>query len=154
MNEYRGAASGIGWHNDGPLFEPRVAIVSLGTPTLLYFTDSAADPVAEGPPRSVLLRPRSLLVFTGHAYTHMRHGIPPLPVPAPSPRVVDELCLNLALCPGAALGDPLPAEQARRSLTVRRIANVQRGKDDVWSPQDKEEHRRRLVWWRGAISER
>ncbi len=162
-NAYVGPTSGIGLHNDGPLFSPRVAIVSLGTPALLRFVPVAAG--AASREHTLLLRPRSLLLFTGAAYTDFRHGI------APGATCVDaETCRNLSQCPGVAPGDSISAPgetfcvmtdssittanpPARVSLTVRRVPQVLRPAGE-WSLEDTAEHARRLAWWRHAVSER
>ena len=170
MNEYAPSdTSGIGWHNDGPLFQPCVAIVSLGAPTVLRFRP---DPAAAAAPTfgdasttttttassySVVLRPRSLVVFASDAYTVWQHGIPPgEPRAFPDP----ETCLNwpavrAAFGDAAVLGAPLPgaADQPRHSLTVRRVATVAKPHGD-WTQEDKSEHSRRLAWWARAVSEK
>ena len=67
-----GPASGIGFHQDGPLFLPRGAIVTLGAPAVIQFVDP--DDSALGSKHTVYLRPRSLFVFEGEAYTKLKHG--------------------------------------------------------------------------------
>lgn len=77
---------GIFPHTDGPLYEPVVAILSLGAPAVMRFTprrnesgdeatrvpDSAQDPARR---LSVILRPCSLLVFSDELYSNWLHGI-------------------------------------------------------------------------------
>lgn len=88
LNEYDvtadGSGGGIAPHNDGPLFDANVAILTLGTPALLHFWERhPADPGANGwgsvegrdPVCSVLLEPRSLLVFSDLAYTVSTHHV-------------------------------------------------------------------------------
>lgn len=66
-------------HQDGPAYDARVAIVSLGAPAVMRFypkrndDDGAAH--AHAPCCSVVLPPGSLLVFTGDAYGRCLHGI-------------------------------------------------------------------------------
>ena len=92
LNEYDVTADGSGGggiapHNDGPLFDDSVAILTLGSPAVLHFwAINPASPTTNGwaavegrsPVCSVLLEPRSLLVFSGAAYTDHLHGILPV----------------------------------------------------------------------------
>ena len=82
---------GIMPHEDGPLYHPAAAIVSLGSWAVLRFYSKRSSEDDEGeeegeegkqkPPRSnknvfsVALAPRSLVVFTGEAYKNLLHGI-------------------------------------------------------------------------------
>ena len=64
-------------HRDGPLYHPTVAILSLQSPIVFDFWASAAaaaDPQGQ-PALSLLLEPRSLLVFCGDAYVNYHHAI-------------------------------------------------------------------------------
>jgi hypothetical protein len=76
INEYR-PGEGIMSHEDGPAYFPGVCIVSLGAPAVIRFRRK--DVQQEGQPGqphcSVLLMPRSLLVFRSEAYTAYTHGI-------------------------------------------------------------------------------
>lgn len=78
INEYR-AGQGIMPHTDGPCYHPAVATLSLGAPCVMHFSPKLAPHrVGEehgGPVASLVLQPRSLVVFTGPAYTDMLHGI-------------------------------------------------------------------------------
>eukprot|EP00041_Stephanoeca_diplocostata_P014991 m.283713 g.283713 ORF g.283713 m.283713 type:complete len:373 (+) comp19882_c0_seq1:236-1354(+) len=80
INEYQ-RGQGIMAHTDGPAFLPRVATLSLGSTALVSFTRAlSTDELARGgvqrsPALSVVLEPRSLLVFGADAYTNMLHGI-------------------------------------------------------------------------------
>ena len=86
---------GILPHEDGPLYHPAAAIVSLGSWAVLRFYEKRREKEekeGEGeeqkeeeernknnnskrPVFSVALAPRSLVVFTGEAYTALLHGI-------------------------------------------------------------------------------
>jgi len=125
INDYS-PLEGIMHHTDGPAYVNRVAILSLSSSCLMTFrrrltaeqlhTTDARDDVF-----SVLLRPRSLLVFTDAVYSDMLHGIadnsPVETVGATCP------CVNTLLA-GAADGDRI--ERARRtSLTVRKMHPVE-----------------------------
>ena len=68
----------------GPLFEPRVGIVTLGSPAVINFVPTAEGEhaAASGLPlerASVLLQPRSLLLFDSLAYTAMARPAPRTP---------------------------------------------------------------------------
>eukprot|EP01051_Picozoa_sp_SAG22_P018678 SAG22_NODE_3215_length_1852_cov_1.387336_2_plen_262_part_00 len=164
-----GAGGGIAPHNDGPLFEPVAAILTLGSPAVLHFwprPPPAAAGAAAGasaaengwaavdgvePVCSVLLEPRSLLVFGQAAYTTLLHGIFPVAVEALGPTVC-----NLAHCttqPPPRAGDVV-ARGRRLSLTVRRVGNVKKEVGDFFTADDEAEITRRWAWWRRAISER
>lgn len=58
-------------HKDGPLYVPRVAILSLGGNCQLEFRKQ----ISEQPSFSLYLRRRSLLIFTEQLYTEYFHGI-------------------------------------------------------------------------------
>ena len=76
VNEYS-PCQGIMPHRDGPLYHPTVAILSLQSPIVFDFWASAAaaaDPQVQ-PAMSLLLEPRSLLVFRGDAYADYHHAI-------------------------------------------------------------------------------
>lgn len=90
LNEYA-ADQGILPHTDGPRFHPRVVTVSLGSPALMSFRRAVAtdeigpETAAAAPVMSLVLRPRSLVLFFGEAY-RMLHAIHPGPsnkVPSP-----------------------------------------------------------------------
>jgi hypothetical protein len=67
-------------HTDGPLYHPAVAILSLGAPAVIRFwrrpeEGGAVQPGSQAPEASLLLMPRSLLLFSGEAYSDCLHGI-------------------------------------------------------------------------------
>lgn len=90
INEYL-HNQGIMPHQDGPAYFPVVAILSLGSPVVMDFTPhsrlkSCADQLTENfddkdsngtthCPFSILLMPRSLLIFKDEAYSGYLHGI-------------------------------------------------------------------------------
>ncbi|KAL5563747.1 hypothetical protein UlMin_033494 [Ulmus minor] len=86
INEYL-PHQGIMPHQDGPAYFPVVAILSLGSPAVMDFTphsrlrsrDSTTTEDEIGrdncSPFSVLLMPRSLLIFKDTAYSDYLHGI-------------------------------------------------------------------------------
>ena len=102
-NTEQGPRQGIGFHKDGPLFHPYVAILSLNAPATIQFRRritlsslaTCSEPIdkiqqsvlvdgitrKESTPSvivvvSVVLYPRSLFMFSGDAYTEWFHGIP------------------------------------------------------------------------------
>jgi len=93
INSYS-IGQGIMSHQDGPLYSPEVAILSLGAPAIIRFTkkrksvddgDKEKDKpgrTTEGcsgsgvvPTASVVLPPRSLFIFKDDAYEQYLHGI-------------------------------------------------------------------------------
>lgn len=103
---------GIDAHVDGPAYRPVAAIVSLCAPILMHFyqRNQSSDAIPSQPVCSLLLRPRSLLVLSQHAYLHVYHAILPQEIDH-----VDDLTLN-------ARSDELGTNihrQERLSLTIR-----------------------------------
>ena len=78
INEYD-IGDGILHHTDGPMYRDIVAIFSLSSSCLMTFKRKLEtheiDSSNDGDIFSVLLRPRSLLVFNNSVYTHYMHGI-------------------------------------------------------------------------------
>ena len=74
LNEYTPPGGKISPHKDGSLYYSSVAIISMKTPAVFEFfeTQDAKESI-----QSLLLMPRSLLVFRGEAYTNYWHGIRP-----------------------------------------------------------------------------
>jgi hypothetical protein len=87
-------------HEDGPKYEPVVAILSLGAPAIFRFyekpcplqSDSENKPRA--PALSLILPSKSLLVFRGRYYTEFLHGIN-----AVEQEIVDSTVVNGHLFP-------------------------------------------------------
>jgi len=88
VNHYR-PGEGIMPHTDGPAYAPLAAILSLGSAVVFDFWRDHAHP-ASGHPAvlSLLLPPRSLLVFSEEAYQSHLHGI--------ADRAFDELDSDVA----------------------------------------------------------
>jgi len=75
VNHYQ-PGEGIMPHTDGPAYDPRAAILSLGSAAVFNFwRDHAHAASSEPPVLSLLLPPRSLLFFSGEAYSAHLHGI-------------------------------------------------------------------------------
>lgn len=117
LNDYR-PGQGIEAHKDGPLYLPRVAVLSLGSHATLQFS---ADEAEQGLLASLLLPPRGLLVFAGEAYRQHLHSV----VAA----VSDDLELPGLVRLGDAHSAPVTTPHAERflprarrlSLTLRRV---------------------------------
>eukprot|EP01062_Namystynia_karyoxenos_P036526 TRINITY_DN26604_c0_g1_i1.p1 TRINITY_DN26604_c0_g1~~TRINITY_DN26604_c0_g1_i1.p1 ORF type:complete len:577 (+),score=149.10 TRINITY_DN26604_c0_g1_i1:85-1731(+) len=129
-NRYDGPGTGIFPHADGPIYFPRVALVSLGSPVVFSFwptqgnegsiewDETHAVPEGGDPSRqplvSVALMPRSLLLFEGDAFNLHRHGVPYL-----AEDVVGDLVCNAEQA-GLRRGDVL--RRGRRiGLTLRHL---------------------------------
>jgi alkylated DNA repair protein alkB family protein 6 len=108
---------GILPHEDGPVYAPVVAILSLGSPAVMRFRRKA-DGAAAPPALSVVLPPRSLLVFADDAYRDCLHGID-----AAAEEALDASVAN-AGAGGAAPGEALRRSGERVSLTFRRVLAV------------------------------
>ncbi|KAL1503413.1 hypothetical protein AB1Y20_011464 [Prymnesium parvum] len=133
LNEYA-ATEGIAAHADGPVYAPRVAVISLFSPAVFRFygsqpeleeriewdpeTDTPAHRV-EGPPvESLLLRPRSLLLFCGTAFREHCHEV--AAVPDGSEVLGDAAPLVNGHLAGACEGERI-VRSRRVSLTVRHL---------------------------------
>lgn len=119
VNEYV-APAGISPHNDGVVYHPHVAIVTLEGAALMDFWpndgSATADEQTDDPPSpiaQVLLRPRSLLLYTGDAYG-LRHGIRHADVD-----VVTDRCVNAEIA-GVAVGDEVRRGRVRYSVVFVR----------------------------------
>eukprot|EP00439_Symbiodinium_sp_Y106_P081264 s42_g20.t1 len=83
VNHYQ-PGQGILPHTDGPAYSPWAAIVSLGSAVVFdFWRDHAHVAGGEAPVASLLVPPRSLLVFSDEAYKQHLHGI--------SDRLADDL---------------------------------------------------------------
>ncbi|KAG7546798.1 Alpha-ketoglutarate-dependent dioxygenase AlkB-like [Arabidopsis suecica] len=142
INEYH-PDQGIMAHQDGPAYFPVVAILSLGSPVVMDFSPhlrlrsgdgyiskdqspGAESCVPERDSFSVLMMPRSLLIFKDDAYSDFLHGISDSPTQ----------CYNQVVNEAEALaysneedsrkdGDKiLHRDQTRVSLTCRLVPKV------------------------------
>lgn len=117
LNRYA-PGEGIAAHKDGPLYAPVVAILSLGAPTMIdFFADLADSRPGPGrsPTASVLLRPRSLVVFSDDLYTRHWHEIDGRAADVVGPPVLN------ARAARAADGDRVARDGTRISLTCRHV---------------------------------
>eukprot|EP01118_Nematostelium_gracile_P008274 TRINITY_DN2741_c0_g1_i1.p1 TRINITY_DN2741_c0_g1~~TRINITY_DN2741_c0_g1_i1.p1 ORF type:complete len:156 (-),score=40.81 TRINITY_DN2741_c0_g1_i1:26-493(-) len=114
VNEYLGAG-GIMPHEDGPLYKPHFAILSLESALIMdiYKKEESGHTLSF----RILLEPRSLLVFKDQLYTDYLHGI------AFSDRdVVDEKVVNLDST-SYKIGDEIERKK-RLSLTIRVVTKT------------------------------
>lgn len=134
LNEY-GREQGIAPHADGPIYAPRVAILSLFSGAVFRFygrqpelpgqtawSDETETPdhTPRGPPvETLLLRPRSLLLFTGDAYREHCHEVA---AAAGGVEVLGEAAplVNAGLA-DAAEGQTVVRGERRVSLTIRHL---------------------------------
>jgi alkylated DNA repair protein alkB family protein 6 len=123
VNEYV-APAGISPHNDGDVYAPHVAIVTLGGAALMDFWPNDGSVTADDdrrerdereptPIAQVLLRPRSLLLYSGDAYG-LRHGIRHRDVD-----FVTDRCVN-AKAAGVEVGDEVERGRVRYSVVFVR----------------------------------
>eukprot|EP00933_Yihiella_yeosuensis_P075470 TRINITY_DN84893_c0_g1_i1.p1 TRINITY_DN84893_c0_g1~~TRINITY_DN84893_c0_g1_i1.p1 ORF type:complete len:404 (+),score=44.47 TRINITY_DN84893_c0_g1_i1:94-1305(+) len=136
INSYQ-PGQGIHPHMDGPVYYPRAAIVSLGSQCIFDFyprqsvdeddenrgfswdrekeVPSAPElPPGTKPALSILLEPGSLLVFSGDAFIHHRHGILQTEEDDIGPQVRNAKDIGLSV------GDSLTRGR-RTSLTIRHL---------------------------------
>lgn len=148
VNEYT-KEGGIDFHNDGPLFRPCAAILSLLSPCLIQFKSEVGNTEKCHPP--VLLEPNSLLVFKDDAYKTHKHGILCNPV-----ETFKELA-NQSLLSSVPETSSVKRGPKRISITMRCVHKVTYQMDhcnEVLPSGLEEERQRRLRWWKNAINEK
>mmetsp|Transcript_15066 Transcript_15066/g.27758 ORF Transcript_15066/g.27758 Transcript_15066/m.27758 type:complete len:295 (-) Transcript_15066:188-1072(-) len=115
INEYL-PGQGILGHTDGPCYVPLVACISLESSAILTFSERLApSEIGDRPSRvlaKVLLRPRSLVVFQGNAFSHALHEVAPV-----SEDIVDSSVVNLEAA-NAQVGEKIE-RRTRVSVTLR-----------------------------------
>jgi alkylated DNA repair protein alkB family protein 6 len=128
LNEYQ-PGQGIMAHTDGPFFRSRVAILSLGGPSIFRFKRRLATAEIEGgkedeqqrPVGTVVLQPRSLIVFEGDAYHGHMHEILAVEEEVVGGEEGTTPVLNLATAgEGLKVGDVV-RRALRVSLTFRKV---------------------------------
>ncbi|CAA7020898.1 unnamed protein product [Microthlaspi erraticum] len=143
INEYH-PDQGIMPHQDGPAYFPVVAILSLGSPVVMDFSPhlrlrSSDDDVSRDQntgaaescvpeterdnqhSSSVLLMPRSLLIFKDEAYSDFLHGISDRPTQSYNQVVNEAEALAVSRKDGDKI---LHRDQTRVSLTCRLVPKV------------------------------
>ncbi|KAF3532153.1 hypothetical protein DY000_02037571 [Brassica cretica] len=140
INEYH-PDQGIMPHQDGPAYFPVVAILSLGSPVVmdlsphLRLRSSSDDDISRecgGPERdnqhsfSVLMMPRSLLIFKDDAYSDYLHGISDSPTQCYKQVINEAEALSYSENSSGEDGDNkiLHRDQTRVSLTCRLVPKV------------------------------
>eukprot|EP00004_Rigifila_ramosa_P011378 TRINITY_DN2428_c0_g1_i1.p2 TRINITY_DN2428_c0_g1~~TRINITY_DN2428_c0_g1_i1.p2 ORF type:complete len:254 (-),score=23.13 TRINITY_DN2428_c0_g1_i1:12-773(-) len=119
INEYA-PGQGIMAHEDGPLYHPLVAILSLGSQCVMKFTPKRSAQEAAAVPLesfSVFLPRRSLLLFERTLYTQYLHEIENL--------AEDQIDSKVLGAPPELAGVALP-RGLRVSLTIRNVKKVLR----------------------------
>jgi alkylated DNA repair protein alkB family protein 6 len=98
INQYE-ADQGIMHHTDGPSYENKVSIISLESPLIMTFKPKLSTEEigikSDADVISIVLQPRSLLVFSEELYDVFLHGISADPI-----HTVGETapCVNLGIC--------------------------------------------------------
>eukprot|EP00873_Tetraselmis_striata_P037064 jgi/Tetstr1/457328/TSEL_043932.t1 len=116
VNEYL-LGGGIPPHQDGALYAPCVATITLEGPALMDFhqvsgEQEIGEPSAVGSAAAqVLLQPRGLLLMRGEAYTRLLHSIP-----SQRQDNITDLCSNLHHATGVSEGDTVLRAPKRKSL--------------------------------------
>ena len=155
INDYA-AGQGIDAHKDGPLYEPVAAVISLDSAAMLDFLhddrDSSSD---EGVVCSLLLEPRSLVIFSGAAYCKLKHQIA-----SRHKDVVDtSTCINVEYCSDQYKQHGCTIFRGQRlSLTFRRFSTVTKVLADgtdvaMLTHEEQLELQRRQDWFAGSITE-
>lgn len=114
LNRYS-AGEGIMAHQDGPLYDSRVCILSLGSHTVMHFYERLSDSLPgeqHRPAFSVFLPAKSLFLFSQQLYTRMFHAI--------EERTEDVLDSSVLNVPAELVGQTVQ-RQTRISLTIRRV---------------------------------
>jgi len=142
LNEYS-LGQGIMPHKDGPLYYPRVAILSLSGPAKIEFREN----LKEDSKMSLILQPRSLMIFTDEAYTNHFHGIGEC-----QQDVVTEDVANIEAAK-LTLGEVVDRGSVRLSLTIRIVPLVLDLDAIPATPVAEEENRRMESFWYNAINE-
>ena len=108
---------GILPHTDGPAYFPVTATLSLGAPALMRFADRRHDGRGDVPVATILLEPRSLVVFSGAAYTTLLHSIGEDAREAVGAFAPCVNCVEACIAPG----DAVVRDAARLSFTFRHM---------------------------------
>jgi len=147
LNEYE-LGKGISPHFDGPLYEPKAAVLSLQSTAVIHFTPPEVGEAGREAVASIFLEPRSLLVFEGDAYLKFKHGIADIEFDE-----ITEGIVNLSSIQNYKLGSIIP-RSIRTSLTMRHVSLIAKQSDDYLTDEEMKEKLRRHIWWRDAINER
>jgi len=135
LNEYQ-RGQGIMPHQDGPLYQPVVAILSLAGPAMLQFWSSLEATKRNDATASVLCHPNSLLVFREDAYQTHWHGIEETDADVVAEHTGNEVTVGVSVPRGAR----------RVSLTIRRVCRVLH-EEPLLTDEARQEARRKQQWW-------
>lgn len=146
----------VGPHKDGPLYEGRVAILSLGNEAYLDFWGSLEDAkgdcaavqetrrreAARRSLASVKCEDCSLVVFEGRAYRDVWHGIASTATSAESPPVntpadIGGSVIAAAACSGSFAAETTPGEE-HPAINSNSGGGVSGRGEDKMRPNDKE----------------
>lgn len=122
LNEYK-PGQGILPHLDGPLFYPTISTLSVGSHTVLEFSQSTDKDEMENltapvPVFKLLLEPRSLLILKNSLYSSYMHSISEILVD----NLDDKLLKNLSKCHyDVNVPNNLKTRTMRYSLTIRHV---------------------------------
>jgi len=132
VNEYQ-PGQGIEPHRDGPIYAPRVAILSLGSQCRFDFVHNDPQRKLYG---SLLLPRKGLLIFDGEAYTMYLHSVPQhlydiVPGDTYNSASLISLTADTITAKQSASEEAglLLRRQRRVSLTFRRVLHVVEPKD-------------------------
>lgn len=117
VNEYL-PGQGIMPHLDGDLFYPTITTVSVGSHTVLRFSEPTDQKIVEYKPViSFLLEPRSLLVLQDQLFNNYLHCIEEV-----ESDFIDDTILNLNMCSNKLyVKGSFVKRDTRLSLTIRHV---------------------------------
>lgn len=116
VNEYL-PEQGILPHLDGSLFYPTITTISVGSHTVLKFSQPASNECASlKPVFSFLLEPRSLLVLQDKLFSYYLHSIEEV-----TEDLLDDSIVNLHMCSDKYVKGATVARDTRISLTIRHV---------------------------------
>lgn len=146
---------GIAPHYDGPLYRERVLVLNLQSPAVMYFYHVNETGLDEA--FSLVLEPRSLLIFEGKLYTELKHGIVNATeddLSAKSPPLNARL-LSAETRALLASGTPLSrGTHPRLSLTLRKIRfQAEKSESEIATNAEKEDLRRNEINFYRNVSE-
>ncbi|KAJ2951342.1 hypothetical protein O0L34_g5744 [Tuta absoluta] len=115
VNEYH-PGQGIMAHEDGPLFHPVIATLSLGSHIVLRLYQKTKEGEERREAGALLLEPRSLLILKDELYKDHLHAIEEVKCD-----ILDETISNLDLCSETYVRGSTIDRFTRISLTMRHV---------------------------------
>jgi alkylated DNA repair protein alkB homolog 6 len=111
VNRYEATGGGIDPHEDGPVFLPCAAILSLQSSVVMDFYNKPTEGAGlNSVVASIILRPRSLLCIAGSSYCDFLHGIK-----ANDVDILQGICVN-----ADEWTERYIVREQRTSVTIRR----------------------------------